>query len=219
MLSSRLRNPDFVFDAAEALVARDGIEALTIRALTKATGISNGAIYRTFESRGGLLGRVWMRAERRFLDLLTNLVGDANTRSRNPLDAVYAAAETSLLYPELYPASAALLLTVRRQDVVTHPMPREIAEQLRALHRELAAVMAQLAAGLWGRSDSGAVDLVAACIIELPKWIAMRGEQYSSPILRAYLRAAVRSVLEVGPPPVGVGCETEPTPARQGGAA
>ncbi|KAA1248771.1 TetR/AcrR family transcriptional regulator [Mycobacterium simiae] len=219
MISTGLRNPDFVFDAAEELVARDGIEALTIRALTKASGISNGAIYRTFESRGGLLGRVWMRAERRFLDLLTRLVGDATTQSRNPLDAVYAAAETSLRYPELYPASAALLLTVRREDVVAHPMPREIAEHLRVLHRELADVMSQLAAGLWGRRDSGAVDLVAACIIELPKWIAIRGGKYSSPMLRDYLRAAVRSVLEVGPPPLGVGCETEPTPARQGGAA
>jgi AcrR family transcriptional regulator len=220
VLSPRFHDPDFVIDSAEELVAQDGIEALTIRALTKASGVSNGAIYRAFESRGGLLGCVWIRAERRFLDLLTSLIEDVNSQPcGDPLDAVYAAAETSLLYPEMYPGSAALLLTVRREEVVSQPMPREIADQLDALDGELADVMSQLAAGLWERSDSGAVDLIATCIVDLPKWIALRGERYSLPILRDYLHAAVRSVLEVGPPPVGSGREMEPQPARRDGAA
>jgi AcrR family transcriptional regulator len=195
---------EYVLDSTEDLVAQDGIDAVTIRALTKATGVSNGAIYRTFESRGGLLGRVWIRAERRFLNQLTGLVEEAQARpGGEPLDAVYAAAETSLLYPEMYPGSSACLMTVHRHDVVSQAMPREIAQQLHALERELAEVMAQLAEALWQRSDPGAVDLIATCIVDLPKWIARRGERYSLPIRRDYLRAAVRSVLEVGPPPAG----------------
>lgn len=213
MLSTGL-NPDLVFDAAEELVAQNGIEALTIRALTKATGISNGTIYRSFHSRGGLLGRTWIRAERRFLNLLSNMVADANTQSRDPSEGVHAAAETSLLYPELYPASAALLLTVRREKVVRHPMPQETAEQLLALNSEFTAVMSQLAIALWGRSDTAAVDLIATCIVDLPKWITKRGERYSSPILREYLRAAVRSVLEVGPPSVHHSESVQATPRR-----
>lgn len=105
MLSPRLQEHDYVLDSTEDLVAQDGIEAVTIRALTKATGVSNGAIYRTFESRGGLLGRVWIRAERRFLDQLTGLVEEAKAQAGSEsLDAVYAAAETSLLYPSCTPA-------------------------------------------------------------------------------------------------------------------
>lgn len=219
MLSPRLQEHDYVLDSTEDLVAQDGIEAVTIRALTKATGVSNGAIYRTFESRGGLLGRVWIRAERRFLDQLTSLVEEAKAQpGSEPLDAVYAAAETSLLYPDLYPGSSACLMTVRRDDVVSQPMPADIAEHLRALERELAAVMAQLAEGLWGRSDQSAVNLIATCIIDLPKWIGQRGERYSLPIARDYLRAAVRSVLEVGPPPAGEGRELATSGARHGAA-
>jgi AcrR family transcriptional regulator len=193
---------------------------VTIRALTKATGVSNGAIYRTFESRGGLLGRVWIRAEQRFLGQLTGLVEEATARpGSEPLDAVYAAAETSLLYPELYPGSAACLMTVHRRDVVSQPMPREIAEQLQALELRLTDVMAQLAEALWQRSDAGAVDLIATCIVDLPKWIARRGERYSLSIRRDYLRAAVRSVLEVGPPPAAASRELAVTGAFCDGAA
>ncbi|OBK27954.1 hypothetical protein A5634_21655 [Mycobacterium asiaticum] len=220
MLSPRLQEHDYVLDSTEDLVAQDGIEAVTIRALTKATGVSNGAIYRTFESRGGLLGRVWIRAERRFLDQLTSLIEEAKAQPGNePLDAVYAAAETSLIYPGMYPGSSACLMTVRREDVVSQPMPDEIAEQLQALQAELAGVMAQLADSLWGRSDDCAVDLIATCIVDLPKWIALRGDRYSLPILRDYLRAAVRSVLEVGPPPAGSARELATSGARRDGAA
>ncbi|OBK41783.1 TetR/AcrR family transcriptional regulator [Mycobacterium kubicae] len=202
MSSPRVHDPDHVFDSVEQLVSQDGAEALTIRALTRATGVSNGAIYRTFESRGGLLGRTWIRAERRFLTLLTSAVDEARERSAaDPLEAVHAAAETSLIYPEMYPGSAALLMTVRRDEVTTQPMPPEVADQLAALQCELAHVLTQLAQRLWGRCDDDAVNLIAACIIDLPKWIALRGKRYSMPVVRGYLRAAVQSVLSVGPPP------------------
>lgn len=220
MTSPRLQEHDYVLDSTEDLIAQDGIEAVTIRALTKATGVSNGAIYRTFESRGGLLGLVWIRAERRFLDQLISLVEEAKSKpGSEPLDAVYAAAETSLLYPTRYPGSSACLMTVNRDDVVSQPMPLEIAEQLKALERELADVMAQLAQGLWQRSDAVAVDLIATCIVDLPKWIAARSQRYSMPILRDYLRAALRSVLEIGPPSAGAGREPAANGARQDGAA
>ncbi|BBX74099.1 TetR/AcrR family transcriptional regulator [Mycobacterium shinjukuense] len=216
MSNPRLRDLDHVLDAAEKLVAQDGIEALTIRALTKACGVSNGAIYRTFDSRAGLVGRAWIRAERRFLQLLTRLVDDAwRHPSGDPLDAVHAAAETSLLYPQLYPASSALLMALRRAEVMSQPMPREVADQLHALQRELADMMAQLATGLWDRRDAGAVDLIATCIVDLPKWIAPRAQRYGMPRVRDYLRAAVRSVLAVGPPPVMAGHDGAP-PLRPG---
>ncbi|BDB43281.1 TetR family transcriptional regulator [Mycobacterium kiyosense] len=218
--SPRLHHHDYVLDSAEDLVAQDGIEAVTIRALTKVTGVSNGGIYRAFESRGGLLGRVWIRAERRFLDLLTSLVDEARDAPGSaPIDAVHAAAETSLLYPKMFPGSSACLMTVRRADVVSQPMPPAVAEQLRALDNELAAVMAKLAENLWGRSDVSAVDLIATCIIDLPKWIGLRGHQHGMPVVRNYLRAAVRSVLEVGPPPAEAGHELVANGARCGGAA
>lgn len=220
MSSPQLQEHEYVLDSTEDLVAKRGIDAVTIRALTKATGVSNGAIYRTYESRGGLLGRVWIRAERRYLDQLTALIEESQARpDSTPLDAVYAAAETSLHYPEMYPGSSACLMTVRRDEVVSQPMPGEIADQLQALAGELAALMARLAENLWARSDPGAVELIAACIVDLPKWIGLRSHRYGMPSRRDYLRAAVRSVLEIGPPPVGVDRALAASGACRDGAA
>ncbi|OSC39874.1 hypothetical protein B8W66_15370 [Mycobacterium decipiens] len=174
------------------------MDALTIRALTKATGFSNGAIYRTFGSRGGLIGRMWIRAECRFMALLKSLVAQA----QDPFDAVLAAAEASIHYPERYPQSAAVLFTVRREEALTKPISPEASEQLCALDHELAQIISRLTMDLWKRTDAAAVDLVSACILDLPKWIALRSTRYAKPIVREYLRAAVRAVLEVGPPPL-----------------
>ncbi len=44
-----------------------GPAAVTIRAISAAVGVSNGALYHTFGSRSGLMGRAWLRAGRRFL--------------------------------------------------------------------------------------------------------------------------------------------------------
>ena len=39
-----------------------GPAAVTIRAISSATGVSNGAVYHTFGSRAGVLARAWLRA-------------------------------------------------------------------------------------------------------------------------------------------------------------
>ncbi|GAB7144227.1 TetR/AcrR family transcriptional regulator [Mycobacterium riyadhense] len=198
MVSPRLYHPDLVIDCVEALVAKAGLEALTIRSLTRATGFSNGGIYRTFGSRGGLVGRMWIRAEGRYLQLLRSQIARAN----NPFDAVLAAAEASIHYPRLYPKSAAVLFTVRREEILSQPMSKEVGDQLRALGHELSEITSQLAIDLWNRCDAEALDLVAVCIHDLPKWIALRNMGFAKPIAGEYLRSAVRAVLDVGPPPL-----------------
>ena len=60
---------DAMLDAAEQLAVEGGVTAVTIRAVSERAGISNGAIYHAFGSRGGLVGRAWVRAVRRFLTL------------------------------------------------------------------------------------------------------------------------------------------------------
>ena len=60
---------DAMLDAAEELAVEGGVKAVTIRAVSDLAGVSNGAIYHAFGSRGGLVGRAWMRAARRFLTM------------------------------------------------------------------------------------------------------------------------------------------------------
>lgn len=198
MLIPRSQHRDLVIDCAESLVASSGLDALTMRALTRATGFSNGAIYRTFGSRGALVGRMWIRAESRFLELLKDLIAQA----QNPFDAVVAGAEASLAYRQQYPKSAAVLFSARRAEIVSQPMPAEVGVQLRALQQELTGIMSRLAMDLWGRCDAGTLDLVAVCLMELPKWIALRHSRFGAPLVGEYLRAAIRAMLAVGPPPL-----------------
>ena len=64
----RVYDLDRVLDAAEALAVASGPAAVTIRGISAAVGVSNGALYHSFGSRAGLLAQAWLRAGRRFLD-------------------------------------------------------------------------------------------------------------------------------------------------------
>src|SRR5260370_34706010 len=52
---------DAMLDAAEELAVEGGVKGVTIRAVSERAGISNGAIYHAFGSRGGLAGRARVR--------------------------------------------------------------------------------------------------------------------------------------------------------------
>src|SRR5450755_3701002 len=104
----RTYDPDIVLDAAESLAVRAGPAAVTIRAVEAAAGVSNGAIYHTFGSRAGLVGRTWLRAARRFLAVQTELV-DATLDGDSGGDAVaavVAAANAPAAFARKFPQSA-----------------------------------------------------------------------------------------------------------------
>jgi AcrR family transcriptional regulator len=197
----RLHDPDVVLDAAEALAIRSGAAAVSIRAVSSATGVSNGALYHTFSSRGGLMAQTWLRAGRRFLDTQRTVVDEALAHPDGAVDAVVAAAQAPATFARLCPASAALLLDVRRDEVLADEVPEAAAAELRDLDTELTAVMVRLALALWERRDAAAVDVIAACIVDLPTALLLRRQRLRRPLARDRLDAAVRAVLAVGPPP------------------
>lgn len=200
----RLHDPDVVLDAVEDLVARSGPAAVTIRAIGAAVNVSNGAVYHTFTSRGGLMGQAWLRAGRRFLAVQTALVDKAvaDTKLGGPVEAVVAAADAPVVFSEQYPGSATLLLRVRREEVLADDVPDGVADELRHLDKLLVALMVRLAAAVWDRKDAGAVDAVTSCLVDLPTALLLRRDRLGSATARAHLHAAVRAVLEVGPPPL-----------------
>src|SRR4051794_33776350 len=95
----QLHDRDAMLDAAEALAVRGGPKAVTVRAVSELSGISNGAIYHAFGSMGGLVGRAWARAARRFLALQRDLVDAA----ADPISAVVAAADAPAVFSEQFP--------------------------------------------------------------------------------------------------------------------
>ena len=67
---------DLLAHARDLWVGR-GVDGLTIRALSAASGASNGAVYHAFGSRDGLLARVWAEEAGRFLTFQRDRVAEA----------------------------------------------------------------------------------------------------------------------------------------------
>ncbi|MBU9767283.1 TetR/AcrR family transcriptional regulator [Mycobacterium sp. TNTM28] len=193
----RVYDPDAVLDAAESLAVQSGPASVTVRALGAAVGVSNGALYHSFGSRAGLLGQVWLRAGRRFLTLQRELVDAAG---QGP-DAIAAAAGAPVIFAERHPTSARLLLQIRRQQVLGPDLPKELAEQVQALEKQLVDLMIELSTSTWGRRDRAAVDTVTTCIVDLPTAILLHRNRLANTTARDHLAAAVDAVLKVGPTP------------------
>jgi len=200
----RVYEPDRVLDAVESLAVASGPAAVTIRAISAAIGVSNGALYHTFGSRSGLMGRAWLRAGRRFLTVQNALVDRAlsETGTRAAVAAAAAAADAPVVFAEQYPDSSKLLLTVRREELLNSDLPDEIAMELRDLDRLLVGLMIRLAVNVWDRKDARAVDTITTCIVDLPTAILLRRDRLGNATAREHLRAAVRAVLDIGPPPL-----------------
>lgn len=196
----RVHDRDVVLDAVEDLVARSGPAAVTIRAIGAAVGMSNGAVYHTFTSRGGLMGQAWLRAGQRFLAVQTSLADEAMT-SGGPIEAVVAAADAAVVFTEQYPGSSTLVLRVRREEVLADDVPGDVADELRRLDKLLVAFMVRLALAVWDRKDAAAVDAITSCVVDLPTALLLRRDRLGSATARAQLHAAVRAVLTVGAPP------------------
>jgi AcrR family transcriptional regulator len=193
-----------VLDVAEQLAVTAGPAAVTIRALSDATSVSNGALYHAFGTRAGLLGRAWLRAAEQFLLLQRDAVGQVLAGPDDhatAVEAVVAAALCPAAFHDQNPTSAQFLLTVAREDLLkSGDVPDDVANQLRHLDKALVAVFVQLARRLWDRSDPAAVALVRDCVVHLPTALLLQDNRASDLLARERLAAAVRAVLTIPPP-------------------
>jgi AcrR family transcriptional regulator len=200
----RVYEPDRVLDAVESLTVASGPAGVTIRGISAAIGVSNGALYHSYGSRAGLVGHAWLRAGRRFLTVQNALVDEAlsKTGPQSAVTAVVAAADAPVVFAEQYPESSKLLWAVSRDELLDSDLPDEIATELSDLDRLLVGLMIRLAANLWDRKDALAVDAITTCIVDLPTAIVLNRHRLGSATAREHLRASVRAVLDVGPPPL-----------------
>jgi AcrR family transcriptional regulator len=188
----QLYDRDAMLDAAEDLAVAGGVKAVTIRAVADRAGISNGAIYHAFGSRGGLVGRAWVRAARRFLALQRQSV-DAED---DPIRAVIAAADAPAVFSEQYPSSARLLLATRREELIGEA-PAEVQAELRALDIDLRDLLIRLSIAMWDRKDAASVAVIEDCVVGLPTGLMLRRPMPPTNDTRRRLAAAVEAILSV----------------------
>lgn len=189
-------------DTAEQMAVEFGSAAVTVRALSQATSVSNGAIYHAFGSRAGLMGQVWLRAARRFLALQRDAVDNALAAGpQSAVEAVVAAADAPAEYSVLHPISGRFLMTVDRAELLgASDLPLEMADELNALDQALTALFLRLSRELWNRADRESVAVIRDCVVELPTALLLRGRRAPETAVRERLAAAVRAVLTLTPP-------------------
>lgn len=186
----QLYDRDATLDAAEQLAVEGGVKAVTIRAVAERAGISNGAIYHAFGSRGGLVGRAWLRAARRFLSLQKQAV-DAET---DPVRAVIAAADAPAVFSEQYPSSTRLVFEISRDELIGDA-PAEVQSELRALDIDLRDLLIRLSIAMWDRKDAGSVAVIEDCVVGLPTGLMLRRPLPPTIDTRRRLAAAVEAIL------------------------
>jgi AcrR family transcriptional regulator len=183
---------DAMLDAAEELAVEGGVTAVTIRAVAERAGISNGAIYHAFGSRGGLVGRAWVRAARRFLTLQKQAV-DAEDE---PVRAVMAAADTPAVFSEQYPTSARLILGIPREELIGEA-PTDVQAELGALDIDLRDLLIRLSIAMWDCKDAASVAVIEDCVVGLPTGLMLRRPMPPTADTRRRLAAAVQALLSV----------------------
>ncbi len=192
-------------DTAERMAVDSGPAAVTVRALSSATAVSNGAIYHAFGSRAGLMGRIWLRAAQRFLALQRQAVErewSAGATPAHAVEAVVAAADAPAEFLLRQPLSGRFLLTVSREELLgAGELPGDIAEELRRLDRFLIELFVDSAHRVFDRADHEAVAVIRECVVELPTALLLRGRRTPDPAVRRRLAAAVRAVLAQPLPP------------------
>lgn len=207
----RTHDLDQLMDVAEQIAVESGPAAVTVRALSQAASVSNGAIYHTFGSRAGLMGQVWLRAARRFLELQRDAVDNvlaAGPAPQNAIEAVAAAADAPAEYLLRHPMSGRFLLTVHRAELLgASDLPSEVATGLGALDEALTTLFVRLARGMWNRADRESVAVIRDCVVELPTALLLRGQREPEPAVRERLAAAVQAVLTLTPPEPARPCE------------
>jgi AcrR family transcriptional regulator len=196
----QVHDREAILDAAEALAVRGGPKAVTVRAVSELSGISNGAIYHAFGSMGGLVGRAWARAARRFLSLQRRAVDAKLQTAGGAVCAVVAAANTVAVFSEQYPASAQLLIGTRREDLISDA-PAQVQAELLALDDELRDLLIRLSGAVFHRKDGAAVAIIEDCVVGLPSGLMFRRPVPPTADARRRLAAAVEALLSVGPPP------------------
>lgn len=194
MARPRLHDLDQLLDHARDLWSEDGPNALTIRALSTRSGVSNGAIYNAFGARANLLARVWLREAGAFLrfqaEAVTQAMGDDDRTA-----AVVAAALSPADYVRHREASAArLLLSVRLDDLLQQDLGPDERARLLDLRRQLGRLVRQLAEHLWGTSDATTTTLIRYCVIDLPGALLLAENKLTDPLARHALELAVRGI-------------------------
>lgn len=199
---------DELLGHARLLWIEKGVAGVTMRALSSASGASNGAVYHAFGSRDGLLARVWSREAEMFLAYQRDQVEQA-MREDDPTSALVVAALAPASYAVQNENGARLLLAANADQLMTAELDGDGRDRLLRLQQNLGRLLTELATALWDRRDRAAVRTVRYCVVNLPGTLLLKGKTITDPVAQHALERAVRGIASEPPP------TTAPTKAKR----
>ena len=190
---------DALLAHARELWVAEGMAAVTIRALSQRSGVSNGAIYHHFSSRSHLLASVWAREAARFRAFQNAEIEKARATG-TPADAVVAAALATGAYAVVEGAAVRVLVASRPDLATPDGVPDQLVSELNEHRENAAALIKELADDVWSRTDEKALVLMRYCMVDIPARLFMVAQRPNDPLARYAIEHAVRGVLAAGPP-------------------
>ncbi len=146
--------------AARAIVERDGPEALTLRGVAAATGVSAMAPYHHFKDRAALVAAV---AAEGFAQLYSEKMAALSTAPGDPARRIVAGSIAYVRFAAEHPALYRLMKSPALADRAAHP---ELARAAARPGESLAAMLAELAAAgrLRGTDPAQAGQIIWALV-------------------------------------------------------
>ena len=117
---------DSLLDAADALLARDGAQALTLREVAKAAGVSHAAPYHHFASREQLLAAVATRA---FAALAAAMAAANGDHARGQAERLMDICEVYVEFARARPTQFRLMFGPLLAQKSRHPDLKQAAEE------------------------------------------------------------------------------------------
>lgn len=200
MARPQLVDVDALLEHARALWVEEGQAAVTIRALSARSGVSNGAIYHHFSSRTHVLAQIWTREASAFRTFQRERIEEAR-ETGTAQDAVIAAALAPGGYADVRGAAARVLLGTRPDALDADGVPDELVKEVRRHRDGAATLIVDLAEEVWGRSSKDAKRLMSNCVVDIPTRIFMAADKPNDKLARHAIEHAVRGIVAAGPPP------------------
>jgi AcrR family transcriptional regulator len=149
--------------AATRLAAEGGPDAVTIGAVSAATGAPVGSIYHRFESRRLLAAEVWLSAIEAFQVGYLAVLGAAPTLESGLRAALHIPA-----WVREHPARARIMILHRQQDFVGEEWPPSVAGRARDLNTGVTAAIAAFALAVLGSDGAAATARATYALASAP---------------------------------------------------
>jgi AcrR family transcriptional regulator len=188
-----------LLDHARALWVENGQSAVTIRALSTRSGVSNGAIYHHFSSRSHLLAKIWAREAAAFFAFQRAEV-DRALSSGTGADGAVAAALATGAYAEVDSQAVRVLMASRPDLVSGDGVPEELLDQLRSYRRKAGELIEDLTDRAWGSRSELARTVMRQAVVDIPARIFTGSKVPNDPVARHTIEHAVRGVVAAGLP-------------------